>query len=209
MKQIVKLPEPQELIDWKTANPGASYKDLSDTRYHGGPAKAALRRSLIAEQHHICCYCECLIKDGDFHIEHFRPKSDDRFKHLQLEYTNLHASCVKTPNHNVELVCGHKKHDAWSPLLVSPLDPDCDNHFKYLMNGEIKALDSQGETTIDILALDSQLLTEARKKAIDHFLNDIEEEEIEDELNRHLDTTASVYGEFYSMIAQLRHKLMP
>lgn len=207
MRTIHKQAEPVEFSQWKSANPTATYKDLSQTRFQGGNAKRALRASLLAEQHGLCCYCERSISGGDFHIEHFRPKGDPRFSCLQLEYGNLHVSCRKE-SCGYEDTCGHHKDDDWSPWLVSPLEADCETHFSYGLDGRIMSGDLKGNASIEILALDSQALTASRKALIDYFLFELPEDEVEEELDRHLDLTRPVYGEFHSMIVSLRGALL-
>ena len=93
MKFIRKGSEPISFANWKKDNPNAKYGDLI------GEPKKDLRKSLMNEQHSICCYCECRIKNEDtnpynsFHIEHFKPKGDPLYSAFQLDYSNLLASC--------------------------------------------------------------------------------------------------------------------
>lgn len=72
MKHIVKGDEPKELKDWKALASAAwqpTYTGLQN------PEKQAVKKSLMAEQGYICCYCERRLQDGDSHIEHLRPQS--------------------------------------------------------------------------------------------------------------------------------------
>ena len=89
MKYILKRNEPQSFTDLKLrANVGwePAYNTLS------GDVKKAVKDSLIAEQGHICCYCECRITSINSHIEHFCPQSEQKVD--PLDYSNLACSCL-------------------------------------------------------------------------------------------------------------------
>jgi uncharacterized protein (TIGR02646 family) len=43
----------------------------------------------------------------DSHVEHFRPQ--EHFQALQLDYANLHASCIRQTLPGRPLHCGHAK----------------------------------------------------------------------------------------------------
>jgi len=46
-----------------------------------------------------CMYCESKISHIDFaHIEHFKPKAQDKFPDLEFEWTNLGYACPKCNN---------------------------------------------------------------------------------------------------------------
>lgn len=89
MKYIIKGVEPAEFVNWKNqANQDwvPSYADLR------GHEKNVLHISLLTEQGCLCCYCGQRISDRtESHIEHLIPQSVN--KDLELEYTNLFASC--------------------------------------------------------------------------------------------------------------------
>ena len=203
MIHITKQAEPASFATWKANNPTATYKDdLKKER----EIKKELKKSLIEEQHHLCCYCECRIRRDNSHIEHFKPKGDPRYSHLQLDYNNLHASCGKDRSGSAEEHCGHKKYNEYKNELVSPLEADCADHFTYNISGEISHTSERGKITIDLLNLNSASLKLRRKKLIDYFLIELEEAEVNDELNIHLDSTSPQFGEFYSTIKYLRTK---
>ena len=161
MKQITKQAEPQEVIDWKSdANEHwqPSYRELF------GLEKRALRKSLLEEQGYICCYCNRDISDDDFHIEHFRPQ--ETYKSLELEYVNLHASCIKNKAPNAPSHCGDAKANWFDDALaLSPLD----NHeasFSYKWNGEIQAAIANANHMIMQLNLNDESLIAKRKAEI-------------------------------------------
>lgn len=210
MKHIIKQAEPTAFVDWKSAYPTGEYEDLRDEMSFPGAdmARVALRNSLLAEQHGLCCYCETRIDNGDFHIEHFRPKDRHRvpsFRHLQLSYNNLHACCRRVPVGVADEYCGHKKNNIFDERLVSPLEPDCANHFEYDINGNIMGCDERGNVTVSILNLNSSQLIASRKRLIEYFEDFEDDADYIAEVERHLDATSAVYGEFYSTVRELHN----
>ncbi len=207
MKRIFKNAEPIDFANWKSAHPTAKYADLRRERLFPGAVNArnALRASLISEQKGLCCYCESKIINSDFHIEHFRPKDTALFPDLQLEYSNLHASCHAEPIGGDDECCGHNKKNEFSDDLVSPLDADCESHFEYNTMGEIIGNDIKGKETKRILHLDSSLLNASRKRLIEYF-EDLEDDEYDEEIARHLDDSGTSLGEYFTVIDFLHNK---
>lgn len=205
MKYIVKRVEPALFVQWKSAHPGATYKD--DLCNFGDSAamaaRTALKNSLLAEQKYLCCYCECRISDANSHIEHFKPKDPALYPHLQLEYSNMLASCTKEPMGPPDEHCGHKKGNFFSADLVSPLEADCSSHFTYKMDGTIAGCDQRGRVTVEKLHLDSALLNNQRKTLIDDFLAIDDEDALQAEIIAHLDESGAVLGEFLTMVDYL------
>lgn len=207
MKHIHKQSEPADFSNWKARYPAAEYEDLwNEAAYPGADAaRTALRASLLAEQHGLCCYCETRIDSGDFHVEHFKPKDRNRvpsFRPLQLVYANLHACCRRTPKKVPDEYCGHKKGNIFDPNLISPLEPDCAVHFRYEVDGHIAGSDLRGGLTERILNLDCVQLAASRRKLIEDF-EDMDDEEYANEVAHHLDLSNAVHGEFYSAIKYL------
>lgn len=197
MKHIIKSSEPVSFTNWKRTNPELGYKDLVRS------PKRDLKNALIAEQKHLCCYCERRINDNDSHIEHFKPKGNPLYSHLELDYNNLHASCIKYLSNGEEPQCGHKKGDVFTNTLLSPLEPDCASHFWYTMDGIVHSTDDRGKEAIDVYNLNSGTLISQRKGLIEFLTSDyaLENNAIID----HLDDTKSFLGEFYTMIEYLYH----
>lgn len=209
MKYIEKSEEPAEFSKWKSDYPTATYTDLGRDGLFPGAQRArwSLREALLNEQKGLCCYCESLIADGDFHIEHFRPKDPDQFPELQLAYENLHACCRRQRCGGDDEHCGHKKANSFSVNLVSPLDPGCSSHFEYDMTGAIIGSDNDGVETVSLLRLDSALLTSSRKRLIEYF-EDLDNDEYEEEIRRHLDPNAYPLGEFFTTIEYLHNRCL-
>ena len=167
MKQIVKSNEPQEVIDWKAlanVNWQPNFDELS------GLEKRAMRQELLEEQGYICCYCNKDISDDDFHIEHFRPQ--ETFERLELEYSNLHASCIKNQPKGSPSHCGDAKSNWFDDkLTLSPLD-DHEISFRYLDDGIVEAGVPDASEMIIKLNLNEETLRAKREAEIIGMLDD-------------------------------------
>lgn len=202
MRYIVKNVEPSDFSQWKIDNPSAVYNDLNSEYV----IKQSLKNSLLTEQRYLCCYCEKRIGNNDCYIEHFRPKDKTQFPLLQLDYSNLHVSCAKLQTDNDADHCGHKKGNFFDSNLISPLDINCSTFFEYNLNGEISSSNTdKGQLTIQKLNLGSSLLNRSRKRLIDYFLFGVDSGDLHSEIDKHLDSSRSKYGEFHTMIEYLRN----
>lgn len=204
MKYIVKQNEPKALTDWK-ALVNSDWQPVYDEL--SGATKQAVKNALMAEQGGICCYCERRLTDEDSHIEHFRPQSDQEVD--PLDFGNLLCSCQKQLKKGEPRHCGNLKEDWYDPeLLVSPLDPGCENRFGYTGDGAIKAAsehDQAAQKTIKQLGLGIPKLNALRAKAIEPFLDDeLSLEEIKMFVAGYLtkDSTG-MFGEFWTTICYL------
>ena len=152
MRHIEKGAEPPELTELMKT-PGVTYEAWTPRA-----VKDAVRRDGSRDQLGLCCYC-CgpLPYDLSFHqIEHLIAQSVDAAK--TLDWSNLLVSCASgrpefKSSKKAELTCND--HNAQSVLPISPLDPKCESHFRYVRaTGEIFANDTAGEKSIDVLNLD-------------------------------------------------------
>jgi hypothetical protein len=96
-------------------------------------------------------------------------------------------------------------------LLISPLDPDCEQRFHFNANGTIRAAQSEdraAQTTITQLKLDLELLNDLRNKAIEPFLDeDLTEEQLTNFVDGYLQKDQQgKLGEFWKTITQLFKK---
>ncbi|MEA5551562.1 retron system putative HNH endonuclease [Anabaena cylindrica UHCC 0172] len=176
MKYINKSEEPESFTAWKELENDdwkPSWNNFSK------PHKTDVHNSLLQEQGCICCYCGRLITIDSSHIEHLQPRTT--YPQLSLDYTNLLASCQKDTVPKEPLHCGKKK-DKWydKKLMVSPLDINCGEFFRYTEDGQIlstenpeKALAAQ--TTIDKLDLNIDKLKKMRIGAIEAILEGLED----------------------------------
>ena len=198
MKQIAKGPEPASFSLWKRTD-----RMAHRPRWRRVPAreKRAVHASLMREQGFLCCYCEARVTAEDSHVEHFRPR--EKFKDLQLVYDNLLCSCQRNRKGGEPRHCGSKK-GSWfkEHLLVSPLEADCEERFRFTADGCIrprKEEDIAAAATIRKLALDLPKLREFREAAVDALLND-SPSEIERLLGKPAD---AAFVPYYSTIKQV------
>lgn len=204
MKYITKQDEPKAFVDWKAQTNEdwqPIYGDLA------GEPKKAVKKALMAEQGYICCYCERGLADEDSHIEHFRPQSDPAAD--PLDFGNLLCSCQNQVKKGEPRHCGNLKEDWFDPnLLISPLDPGCENRFAFTGDGVIKPAaddDQAAWETIARLGLDISKLNDLRAKAIEPFLDDgLSTEEIQTFVSGYLTRdTSGRFGEFWTTIRYL------
>ena len=177
MKYIKKNQPPQDFIKWKklaTENWQPSWSNFQQ------PEKTSVHNSLLKEQGYICCYCGKRIDRVDSHIEHLKPRN--QYADLTLDYTNLIASC-QGESENTPLIpvhCGHKKGEWYEEtLMISPLDKNCADFFRYTDDGQIlptKDLTKQAAAneTINRLALNINKLKKMREQALEGILDDID-----------------------------------
>ncbi|MCK4659608.1 MAG: TIGR02646 family protein [Phycisphaerae bacterium] len=200
MKHITKGAEPQELIDFKAAENDdwkPNYDNLTNE------AKAALRTSLMWEQGWTCCYCERRLVDNDSHIEHLRPRSRPEFAEVELDYDNLLCSCQNRLKPGEPQHCGVAKGDWYEEaLMVSPLDPMCEDRLHFAGDGAIYPRaddDLAAKETISRLRLDIDKLQALRAAAI-AALADLNPEEVHACLQR---DSAGMFPEFFVAIRQV------
>jgi len=162
LRPITKSAEPAALAAWRASGNADWQPSYADLRQ---PLKGAVRDALLAEQAHVCCYCERRVEaDGDSHIEHLVPQSAR--PDLALDYGNLLCSCSARQH------CGHERGD--TELPVHPLQNDCNQVFDFGSDGSIAARANMrpaaAECTIQALGLDAATLRDRRRRAIDAFL---------------------------------------
>ncbi|MCC6281984.1 MAG: TIGR02646 family protein [Saprospiraceae bacterium] len=189
MRFIRKKPSPQAFEDWKRANKPADWSDLMNEPTHREEdvlyyTKDELRSTLLAEQGHLCCYCQRRIENTESTvIEHLFPRNgEDKMqgKAKTFEYSNLMASCdggalanrdrnkkePATPSYPE--YCDRSKQEKLLPL--SPLDPDVESRFTYSIADDkvnIVGKDPEAISTIqEILNLNTPFLEKRRGEAI-------------------------------------------
>lgn len=162
MKHVRKSEEPASFIQWKSQaneNWTPSYAVLQN------PEKRELHESLLREQGFVCCYCGRDITPDNSHIEHFRPQ--EHYSALELEYANLHASCLRQLAPPDPVHCGHAKANSFDEkLTLSPLDATCERHFKYTLDGQILPDNEAAHYTSALLKLDISFLKNRREEAL-------------------------------------------
>ena len=201
MKHILKQQEPQELTDFKALendNWKPSFGNLD------GATKRATKHALMAEQGHLCCYCERRVTPDDSHIEHLIPQSDESVD--PLDFSNMLCSCQNALRKEEPRHCGHLKDK--QNLSISPLDPTCEGRFAFTGDGHIdsaQADDQAATETIETLGLYIPKLTALRAKAIEPFLEDsLSELDVRLFVTGYLQKDdQGAYGEFWTTIQYL------
>lgn len=172
MRRIIKdNRQPDFFSEWKRnyrnkTGRNASYKALQWE--HNEYLK--LKRFLIQEQYHLCCYCCNRVRENDSHIDHFIPQSVDDTK--QLDYQNMFVSCrgyIEGISTVDEEFCGHRRKSWYDKhFIVSPLEEDCEKLFEFLADGTIlpKDNDPRASKMIEKFGLNEYALKKAREKAI-------------------------------------------
>jgi uncharacterized protein (TIGR02646 family) len=182
MRQVIKGSEPPAFTDWKDKANEAWQPDYEILQ---NPEKQALHEALLIEQDEMCCYCGRFIRLEDSHIEHFRPQ--ETRKDLALEYSNLHASCIRETKPGIPLHCGHAKANAFDEAqAISPLDSGCEQRFIYTLAGAIHPADpndTSADYMVNLLQLDIRLLRDHRADALqrvfDHaFMDSVTNDEL-------------------------------
>ena len=178
MKYIEKNPEPLELIEYKNT-PGVCYETMASCP----PVRDAVKKSLLEEQGYICCYCGSEVElSRNTILEHLLPKGKDEYRYLNLEYTNILASCDGGQQKRSERAENGRKRNKSYPsfcddnkknevLPVHPLQVNCEDRFYFDEEGKIypKTADKEAEETIRILNLKNPVLCNRRKEMIDFY----------------------------------------
>jgi uncharacterized protein (TIGR02646 family) len=195
-----------------------------NNRFKQSTVKLTLHQHLLAEQQHLCIYCQQSIppklqKDDHqavppiihpSHIEHVRPKGANHFPHLTFEYTNLSVSCdgfeidPAVPRSSPEF-CGHPKENKYDDaLFLHPFEePDIEAFFEFDVNGKIKptAKDPlKALYTFQLLGLDKETLREMRERQYDTIIQEVNNGL---DIAAYLDPNQPELPKFYSMLRQL------
>jgi len=191
---IRKKDPPNELIRWKENyvkdnRKSPLYEDLNKQR----KLKRIIQKNLLEEQKGLCCYC-CARLDIEHldannepmcHIEHFYPRHlcKTHNKSRQTDYSNMFLSCNGTLPESSKYdlkFCGKKKDDWYDEnYMISPLEENCEENFKYNSNGTMIGKNEKAMVFIEKLGLNSYALKEARKrvlKAIGYFDDSFDKE---------------------------------
>lgn len=161
MRRISKGDEPASLTE-RRSNPPADYDNYAD--------KDNLRKSLVAEQRGLCCYCLSRIraetsamKTAHWHSRNLHPDE-------QLDYRNLLGACKGNegqPLYNQH--CDTRQGDRdikWNP--ANPLHPV--QEVIFFVDGKVKSRDTEFDLQInEVLNLNVAFLVNNRKVVLDSF----------------------------------------
>jgi uncharacterized protein (TIGR02646 family) len=130
-------------------------------------SKEELKEDLIVEQGFICCYCNREIAINDVTIEHFKEKGKSEYFDLAFDYDNLLLSCDGyEKNPKPRDICCNTKRPQNSNLPLSPLQNDIEEHFDFIIDGQIIGKTDKGNEMIGKLGLDIFKLEALRESAI-------------------------------------------
>jgi uncharacterized protein (TIGR02646 family) len=170
MKHVTKGTPPAEFEAWKS-QANEDWKPTYDELQN--PQKRNLHQALLDEQGSVCCYCGRSVTLEDSHIEHFKPQ--ERYGALQLEYTNLYASCLRGQERTTSRHCGHAKGNGFDEArYIAPVDPDCEQRFMYTLRGAViptDSADARAQYMIDLLALDGPALRNLRDEVLSRVMD--------------------------------------
>ena len=157
MKYIQKTGSPYSYSQWRTQVAGTS---KSDWREVPTAQKELILTAMIADQGGLCAYTMRRIDDGSSHVEHIKPQSRCRadLPGSDLDYTNLLACFPRDGMKAVFRYGAQGKGNWWDKggaEFVPPLQPACEQVFRFRLDGEIEAIGNRTEarTTIDASVL--------------------------------------------------------
>lgn len=170
MRTIEKTEEPKIFEEWK-AKENSEWQPRWNNLQN--PEKKCLAKRLLKDQNGLCCYCECEIDIGSSHIEHIRPRS--KYEHLELEFSNLVASCQKETTKGMPLTCGKAREDWYDPeVFLDPTLSETETKVKYLMDGRIVPVSEENRISVEKLNLDSMGKRLSRLAVISIIVDDVE-----------------------------------
>lgn len=172
MKYIQKGGAPPAFRAWCSRVHGTAKDD-----YRELPAdeKTALLAGLLAEQGCLCAYTMRLVEGISAHVEHIKPETVCRAERRgsDLDYDNLVACFPRDGMKSRYRYGAQARGDWWNPgLFVTPLQPNCEQRFRFNLCGEITASagDAAAAETVRRLALAHASLIEDRRRVIEEFI---------------------------------------
>jgi len=151
--------EPSSLEECRTT-PGSNFDSCN---------KNDMRIALVAEQGHICAYCNQRIKNEiaknghpTMKIEHWEPRNSEN----EMQWNNLLGVCLGNQGFGSNLQhCDTKKGNL--SIQISPLNIGLLNQIKYRSNGEIYSLnDHLNKDLNETLNLNIPKLVDIRKSIL-------------------------------------------
>lgn len=163
MRHIRKGAEPKRWLQFRK-------QKVPAPRFDDGP-KDDLRKALLKEQGHLCCYCMHRIEDGPggMKIEHWAPQSVHSA--LALDYTNLLAACNGGEgNPRRDQHCDTAKGNL--VIGLDPRQPSCETHVVVTAMGEAiaaRAAPASVGSDLETLNLNVARLRRGRAGAIEEI----------------------------------------
>ncbi|MCC6726926.1 MAG: TIGR02646 family protein [Saprospiraceae bacterium] len=159
----------QEYAEKRRQNPSYRFNWKS---HKGQRVNQLIEPLLKAMTDHHCAYCDHFpSQTSDDTIDHFGPKSDERFYLLAYEWTNLYSGCAD---------CQKVKNEQYDEALLRPDSDDFSferyftydyDHHKIEVRGDASPDDQYcAVTTIRIFGLNRKGLTDARRHAWERYI---------------------------------------
>lgn len=131
----------------------------------------SIKRALVEMFHGKCAYCESKIVHVDYgHIEHFRPKSIDRFRSLAFEWENLFLACAKCNGPEYKADRFPEENEGGPP--INPCDDSPNEHLVFSFDpiGRVATVSyktERGRISIELFGLNRPDLRGHRSKVIE------------------------------------------
>lgn len=165
MRTIEKGDEPKSLrLHRKRGGTYADYKDTDE-----------LRRALLRDQGHLCCYCMKRITRYSMKNEHWVTQSG----HVEstLDWDKIMGACKGGDGERGSEVvrhCDTSRGD--TPIKVNPLDraQRCERHIRYLPTGDMRSGDPEIQHDINVtLNLNNQRIKRERQRIYDVLMTQL------------------------------------
>ena len=143
MREINKGTEPLILTNWRRANPGSSYSDVTPGVREG------IRTACADEQFYLCAYCGQKISGTSADTVNEHVEAQRIAPTRTVDFSNIVASC------NTKKQCDSAHGSQQLPL--TPLMGKCETELSYGIDGCVAGLTDRAKTTIEVLNLGSSL----------------------------------------------------
>lgn len=156
--------------------------------------KEEVQLLLTVMQDNRCAYCECALKMGEGHIEHFRKKNNAWFPELTFEWTNLFYSCMRSGSCGVHKDKGDVLRREQVDLLLNPCVDNPEDFLIFTSDGDVSprpgltdADRKRAELTIEVFNLRHPQLLHERANEIRKYQwlidRQVSQEEVDDVLS--------------------------
>lgn len=176
MRKIAKSTEPAELRQWKQDHPHLTrYANLNGknatiaVKAQGTKVIDAIRTQNLTDQHFLCAYCCCDIRDDKISAMNEHVEARDINHTRELDFTNIMASC--TTKGQCDSAHGNQL------LPLTPFMIACETELKFRFSGKVEGLTGRAKEAIKVLNLgdernNNRSLIERRKLALEVILLD-------------------------------------
>ncbi len=149
---------------------GKNQQKQAEAKYRHSDIKEAL----VEMFHGKCAYCESRISHIDYgHIDHFRPKSEARFRHLTFDWSNLFLACPRCNGPEHKGTHFPEQNEGGPP--INPCDDIPDEHLDFFYDSQCGVATAtykteRGRVSIDLFGLNRPDLRAHRSKSVKTFI---------------------------------------